>query len=192
MTITSTDLHKKIVNEIHTLHMITNTTYDEINKLVKQKEPEINYVYNIDTNYTEIISKLDPFNLKLVQFILSVMENTVPEMGNEQILHGLEVILFKAYKFFPDDASIYLTWCIWQLLNNMERFTKELQSDVLLRCDNSKIKALNIGGILVLFMLIGALVTIGYRLVHPKKSEQVIIEDDYKKVIETKNIKPIK
>ena len=106
---TETDLNQLsmlIENEIHATHSITESTFMKIKQAV-ESVPNINEPFNIRDKHINSVMELNPLAFKLFQYLVATMEKVIPEAKDKTIYHISNVVLIKAFKFFPNNVSIW-------------------------------------------------------------------------------------
>ena len=148
-----------IENEIHGTHSISESTYQEI-KSVVESVPNINEPFDIRDNQLVSVMTLNPLAFKLFQYFVATLDHVIPEAKDKVIHHISNIVLIKAYKFFPNYPEIFITYAIRRIINNRNEFLHECMIDKIMNVNNKSTKAGNYLAFLMFVLIVGVIVSI--------------------------------
>lgn len=171
-------LSSLIENEIHATHSISDKLWSMIRSVV-DSVPNIHHPINISDKYTHSVMSLNPLSFKLFQFMVSTLDNVLPEASNKTVYHVSNVVLIKAFIYFPNNTEIFIAYAIRRILNDRDEFIKECFDDKMLCCTNKSTLAGNLLAWLILVAVVAALVVIYAGMERKKTINDIIINNPY-------------
>ena len=161
----------KIENEIHTQHAITDRLFDEI-KAVVESNPDILKPFNIRDSRIKSVTELNPLSFKMFQYLVAVLDEVFPEVRSKFTQHIGNVVLIKAFKFFPDNTEIFIAYAIRRILDDREGFIKECYEDKVMNVTNKSTIAGNLLSYLMIMVFVGLFAFICFKLYDEKLNEK--------------------
>ena len=151
-------LSNLIENEIHATHSISDALYSNIKNVV-ESIPDINKPFDIRDKQLTSAMTLNPLAFKLFQYFVATLDHVIPESQNNVIRHLSNVVLIKAYKFFPDYPEIFITYAIRRIINDRDEFINECMTDKIKNVENKSTKAGNLLAFLMFVLILGVIVS---------------------------------
>ena len=155
---------------------------------VVDSKPNIHNTYDVDAlNTTELVAQMNPFHLKLFQYLTNVIEHKFEAESDELRKHYVSVILFKAFKFFPTAPGIYITYAMAKIHDNDSMYINELQKHTIHDTSNARTKSTNIAMlacvIFIVIIIIIAVTSKNNETQHTDSSYKIIHNDIDKSII---------
>lgn len=142
-----------IENEIHATHSISDDTYRSIQDVVISVGA--NRPLNVRDSRLSLVASLNPLSFKMFQYAIATLEDVVPEVDRKVIKHIANVILAKAFKFFPNNTAIFIAYAMRRIIDDREGFIHECMEDKVINVENKGTEARNYSGwIVLLFVLV--------------------------------------
>lgn len=146
-----------IENEIHATHSISDKLWSMIKSTV-EANPFIKRPLTTSDKYMCSVMDLNPLSFKMFQYMVSMLDHVLPEATNETTYHVSNVVLTKAFKYFPNNTEIFIAYAIRRILNDRDEFVKECFDDKILNCANKSTLAGNLLAWLMVVVVVAALV----------------------------------
>lgn len=145
-----------IENEIHATHSISDETYAKIINVIDSVN-DIHKPINCRDSRLKLILSLNPLSFKMFQYAVATMEQVLPEPKEKVINHISNVVLTKAFKYFPNNTEIYVAYAMRRIIDDRDKFIKECMEDKVINAEN---KSTWVGNYLswLMFILILAVV----------------------------------
>ena len=159
-----------IENEIHATHSISDPLYEKIREVV-ENIPDINEPLNIRDSRLKLLLSLDPLSFKMFQYLIAAMEKVIPEPRDNVIKHIANVVLVKAFKYFPDHTEIYIAYALRKMLNDRDSFIHDCMKDKINNIDNHSTTAGNMFYYIMLIVFVGFIISV---IISIKKTKQDI------------------
>ena len=176
-----------IENEIHATHSISDKLWQMIKNVV-ESIPTIHEPLTIMKNQAVDLS---PFAFKLFQYMISSLKSVLPEATDKTTQHVSNVVLIKAFKYFPNNIEIYIAYAIHRILDDRDKFIKECFEDKLIKTFNTSTIAGNLLACWMMIALISAIVFI-YVSMKRRKTINEIRANPYNDNIDKKSHKKLK
>ena len=87
-----------------------------------------------------------------------MLDYVLPEATNRTTYHVSNVVLTKAFKYFPSNTEIFIAYAIRRILNDRDEFVKECFDDKILNCVNKSTLAGNLLAWLLVVVIVAAFV----------------------------------
>ena len=165
-------LSSLIENEIHATHSISERLWQMIKSTV-ESVPNIRRPLTTSDKYVRSVMELNPLSFKLFQYMVSTLEFVLPEATNKTTYHISNVVLIKAFKYFPNNTEIYIAYAIRRILNDRDAFICECFEDKALNTINKSTLAGNLLAWLMMILLIGGLVYIYSGMINKKTVNEI-------------------
>lgn len=148
------DLLKQIESTLFTAYHIGYKLASELIGVVDAME-NIHDTFDVNNvNITELVAEMNPFHLKLFQYLSTVVEDKFSNQSEEMRKHYITVILFKAFKFFPTAPGVYMTYAMYKLYNNDSIYVDELQKHTKLDVINNRTRTTNIIAVISIITIV--------------------------------------
>lgn len=157
------ELSKLIENEIHSTHSISDKLWSRIRQTV-ESVPHILEAWDIRDKQLKSVMNLNAVSFKLFQYLVAALDSVFPEAKDRTIYHVSNVMLTKAFKFFPDNTEIFLAYCVRRVLNDRDEFIKQCFKDKIINVENKSTVAGNLLAWLMLLVIIAFIIVVFYKL----------------------------
>lgn len=157
------ELSKLIENEIHSTHSISDKLWGRIRQTV-ESVPHILEAWDIRDKQLKSVMNLNAVSFKLFQYLVAALDSVFPEAKDRTIYHVSNVMLTKAFKFFPNNTEIFLTYCVRRVLNDRDEFIKQCFNDKIINVTNKSTVAGNLLAWLMLLVIIAFIIVVFYKL----------------------------
>ena len=153
------DLSLLIENEIHSTHSISDGAYMKIKQVVEAVE-HINEPFDVRDRRVKSVMNLNPLAFKLFQYFVSALDNVLPETRSKVLYHASNVVLIKAFKFFPQYPEIFIAYAIRRIINDRDDFLKECMCDKAVNADNKSTRSGNMLAFIMFVLIIAVIITV--------------------------------
>ena len=139
--------------EIHATHSISDSTYMQLQDVISTVGADV--TINVRDSRLALIASLNPLSFKMFQYMIATMEEVMPEIDQHVIKHVANVVLAKAFKFFPNNTAIYIAYAMRRVVDDRDMFVHECMKDKIINVENKSTQSRNYGGwLLMIFVLV--------------------------------------